>query len=110
MHARRSGVEGANGAAVSLQFGTQIAVDPDRPLIERQNLKRRKKHFKRLPIPHRATLGHTVCKFAGHHTRDANITKAITLKVCQNTRRLRVNDVDANVCIEQNNAEMSGRN
>ena len=36
------GVEGANGAAVSLQFGTQIAVDPDRPHIERQNLKRRK--------------------------------------------------------------------
>jgi hypothetical protein len=75
------GVEGANGTAVSLQFRTQIAVDPNRPFIERQNLERRKKHLKRPPIPSRATLGHALCELAGHHARDANITKAMTLKV-----------------------------
>lgn len=102
-------VHRTNGCATALELSPQVTVDPRRVRIERQDVERSQKHLQRLAIACRVTFGYAEGEFSSHDASPPDFAHPVLLKSGQHCRGLSVDDVNADVGVEQDHDPRSGR-
>jgi RNA polymerase sigma-B factor len=102
------GVEGADRSALALQVSAQIAVAPESGFIQGKDRQRSQEQIQGLTVPSGTTLGNAVGQLSGHHTAQPDLPHAVIPEALQNSRRLGVDEVDADVGVKQDQGVSSG--
>jgi hypothetical protein len=84
-------------------------MSPDKSgYIKGKDRQRSQEQIQSLSVSRGATLGNPVGQLSGHHTEQPDLPHAVIAEALQNSRRFGVDDVNADVGVEQDHGVSSG--